>query len=228
MKITLIISLFAHFTVFAAIAVHEPVRPAQSGGFTEVSIIAKAPAVNTNVEKSVEQERPQPPPLPTPILKQHTPEPTTQKDILPVPVIPTEEHITPTPVENVPAEEHILSVPVESTSTEISAINEEKSYSQEQIVHETPQMPQELYFPEPAYPVIAKKRRLEGSVLLAIYIDQSGKVTNIEVLSSSGHKILDNAALSIKDKLKYTPATENGVAVDFMLTKTVTFRLEGK
>lgn len=88
--------------------------------------------------------------------------------------------------------------------------------------------PRELYFPEPKYPVTAKKRRLEGSVVLEISIDNAGNITNMEILRSSGHGSLDNAALSVKDKLKYAPAFKDGEAIEFTLTKTITFVLDNK
>jgi len=86
--------------------------------------------------------------------------------------------------------------------------------------------PEELYFPEPKYPVLAKKRNLEGSVRLFISVDSIGNVVEIKVIKSSGHKILDDAALSVKDRLRYNPATVNGKPAAFVLTKTITFVLK--
>ena len=88
--------------------------------------------------------------------------------------------------------------------------------------------PQELYFPEPKYPALAKKQKLQGSVRLSITVDCNGNVTSIDIDKSSGHKALDAAALSVKNRLRYLPAHINGSPVNFTLTKTVTFVLENR
>jgi periplasmic protein TonB len=47
------------------------------------------------------------------------------------------------------------------------------------------------------YPEAARKRRLYGNLLLTVAIRANGSVENIRVLRSSGHKILDAAAIHI-------------------------------
>lgn len=49
--------------------------------------------------------------------------------------------------------------------------------------------------PEPHYPRIARRRGLEGTVLLEVFIDASGVPLRVEVARSSGHRILDEAAV---------------------------------
>ncbi len=45
------------------------------------------------------------------------------------------------------------------------------------------------------YPEAAKSRKLEGSLVLDVAINAEGGVENVRILSSSGHKILDDSAL---------------------------------
>lgn len=59
------------------------------------------------------------------------------------------------------------------------------------------------------YPVIAKKRRLTGTVLIQITLDRTGAVLDASVLQSSGQAILDEAALaSAKDASPAPPFPE--------------------
>ena len=47
------------------------------------------------------------------------------------------------------------------------------------------------------YPKRARRRGIEGTVLLSIVLDQSGYVKSHMIVSGSGHKILDEAALKM-------------------------------
>jgi protein TonB len=48
----------------------------------------------------------------------------------------------------------------------------------------------------PSYPAIARRNRWEGEVLLETVVDSAGAVTGCRVLRSSGHEVLDQAALT--------------------------------
>jgi protein TonB len=49
--------------------------------------------------------------------------------------------------------------------------------------------------PFPDYPIEARMRHEEGTVRIKIKIGSLGNVTQVELLQSSGHKVLDDAAL---------------------------------
>ena len=49
--------------------------------------------------------------------------------------------------------------------------------------------------PQPSYPPLALRMGYQGKVVLLIAVDPSGTVTSVQVKNSSGHKILDDAAL---------------------------------
>ncbi len=81
----------------------------------------------------------------------------------------------------------------------------------------------------PIYPKNALDQGLTGTVILAVSVDRAGKVTAIDVTSSSGHDLLDNAAKRTVQRWTFTPAMEKGkpvpgkVNVSFQFTKgTVT------
>ena len=49
--------------------------------------------------------------------------------------------------------------------------------------------------PRPPYPEAARKDKLAGSVRVRVNTDRHGKVTKAKVLTSSGHKELDDATV---------------------------------
>lgn len=53
-----------------------------------------------------------------------------------------------------------------------------------------------VFAPFPAYPKSARRRHEEGRVLLMAAIDGDGIVSQVKVAQSSGHPILDNAAVT--------------------------------
>jgi protein TonB len=81
--------------------------------------------------------------------------------------------------------------------------------------------------PAPAYPRLARRAGEEGSVLCRIHIDPRGRVERVEVVESSGHARLDEAA---RDRLltwTFEPRREDGLAVAEVRLHRVTFRLDG-
>ena len=56
------------------------------------------------------------------------------------------------------------------------------------------------------YPDFARKSGYEGKTLIAFRIDRNGKILGLSVSRSSGHEILDEAALqAVKDAGPYPP-----------------------
>lgn len=51
-----------------------------------------------------------------------------------------------------------------------------------------------IKYVEPTYPILARQRGLEGRVKLRAFYNQEGNITNMEIIESSGTKILDEAA----------------------------------
>ncbi|WCJ58169.1 energy transducer TonB [Fontisphaera persica] len=56
------------------------------------------------------------------------------------------------------------------------------------------------------YPLEAKKQGLEGTVRLMLYINASGRLDKIEVIQSSGHSVLDKAAVAAESQSRFRPA----------------------
>jgi protein TonB len=77
----------------------------------------------------------------------------------------------------------------------------------------------------PTYPRSARKAALEGIVRIAAFIDESGVVVSAEVLTSSGHRALDQAALQAVRRTFFEPALQAGRSVPFRLIIPVRFKL---
>ena len=58
----------------------------------------------------------------------------------------------------------------------------------------------------PEYPLEARRRRLQGSGILEAAVDfKTGRVTSVRMVESTGHKILDEAALAAFRQWRFKP-----------------------
>ncbi|NKN31663.1 energy transducer TonB [Marichromatium bheemlicum] len=80
--------------------------------------------------------------------------------------------------------------------------------------------------PPPRYPRLARRRGLEGQVLIRVAVGADGRVGATTVIESSGHRLLDDAALRAVARWRFAPAWQAGRAVAAQLTVPVIFRLE--
>ena len=63
------------------------------------------------------------------------------------------------------------------------------------------------------YPRIAKKEGWEGTVTLRVVVDVKGKPAEITVDKSSGHKVLDDAAIRAVRKWIFSPAKDGNIPI---------------
>lgn len=75
------------------------------------------------------------------------------------------------------------------------------------------------------YPRAARRQGIEGVVVLHLLLDEKGLVRKIELKQSSGHAILDQAALRAARHWRFQPALRNGVACRSTFTRRIRFRL---
>ncbi|RTE64645.1 energy transducer TonB [Amphritea opalescens] len=87
--------------------------------------------------------------------------------------------------------------------------------------------PQFMTPPEsPKYPRLARKRGIEGRVMLHVMIDRKGAVTGLSVEHSSGSVLLDRAAQKAVKRWQFVPAKQNGIAVASYVRVPIDFVLE--
>ncbi len=76
---------------------------------------------------------------------------------------------------------------------------------------------------EPVYPDLARRARLQGTVILRITVDTAGRVAEARVVS--GHPLLSTAAVEAVKKWRYTPVVLNGRPVKTEGTVMLNFHL---
>lgn len=64
-----------------------------------------------------------------------------------------------------------------------------------------------------SYPMLARKRGIEGTVYVSFRINESGKPGEIEIKKSSGHSILDSATVKVVQKAAPYPHVKSRVEV---------------
>jgi protein TonB len=77
----------------------------------------------------------------------------------------------------------------------------------------------------PAYPDRARARGWEGRVVLLLEIDAQGRVVSVEVVESSGRRLLDDAARDAAPSWEFLPALQEGRPVAGSLRVPVRFAL---
>ena len=83
--------------------------------------------------------------------------------------------------------------------------------------------PRALLTPQPAYPELARRARIEGLVRLEAIIATNGTVQGIHLIQ--GHPLLAGAAIAAVRDWRYTPPTLNGDPVEMVMFVDVNFKL---
>jgi protein TonB len=64
-----------------------------------------------------------------------------------------------------------------------------------------------------SYPMVARRRGIEGTVHVSFRINERGRPDEIEIKKSSGHNILDSATVKVVKKAAPYPHLKNRVEV---------------
>lgn len=70
-----------------------------------------------------------------------------------------------------------------------------------------------LHNPAPVYPAMSRKLGEQGVVKLRILVSAEGIALSMEIVESSGHERLDNAALRAVRGWRFVPARQDGRAI---------------
>lgn len=79
----------------------------------------------------------------------------------------------------------------------------------------------------PVYPSVARRRGFQGVVVVTVEVAADGVAQSVVVQRSSGHPVLDSAAVSAVSNWRFTPARRAGQAVRATLEVPIRFRLAG-
>lgn len=84
--------------------------------------------------------------------------------------------------------------------------------------------PKATYQPEPEYPDKARKKKIQGTVMVSIVITPEGTVRDAKVVTSVD-KNLDQRALEAVSKWKFQPATKDGKPMALCTVVEIGFHL---
>jgi periplasmic protein TonB len=81
--------------------------------------------------------------------------------------------------------------------------------------------------PPPAYPALSRRMGEEGRVVLRVLVNASGTADEVQILDSSGHVRLDEAARNTVRRWKFAPARRGERSIAAWVLIPISFRLEG-
>ncbi|HAN60856.1 MAG TPA: hypothetical protein DCQ11_08345 [Gammaproteobacteria bacterium] len=82
--------------------------------------------------------------------------------------------------------------------------------------------------PKPVYPPFARKKGLQGDVILTVSIQPTGAVSTVTLKRSSGFKLLDSAAMDAVRHWRYAPLPETAMPESRTDDIPINFRLKSK
>lgn len=168
---------------------------------------------------------------PPPVPQQQAPVITTQA--------PSRDRVSPTPIQPQPVEQprplqrfDLSRLSEEIASLEAQLADERQQYAKRPRVHRlnaaSTMQDKGAYYKEAwrrkveqvgnqNYPAQARQNRIYGSLRLMVAINRDGSLRDVQVLESSGHQILDQAALRIvRLAAPYAPFTGDLLDVDVL------------
>jgi protein TonB len=201
---------------------------------------AMALAISLNLIALLIALRPLPVTLPAPL-----PAPTTLRAILwhptkPIPLPPMPDvhvvrHTTHTQSIRVPTTHPVVAPPVDQP-TQVVTTEPSNSVKPVEVTggsavaggNNDATIAYETATP-PDYPIAALREGVEGTVLLRVLVDETGKPVQVVVLKSSGSRLLDNAAREhVLAAWRFHPAQRDGHAIQAWAQVPVKFSLSNR
>ena len=81
--------------------------------------------------------------------------------------------------------------------------------------------------PQPAYPMAARRRGAEGTVVLEVLVDSAGRAASVKIAEPSGETSLDVAATEAVRSWRFVPARRGTESVEGKVRVPIRFRLQG-
>lgn len=219
----LAISALLHLICMATI------QPARWSGPSEVVLKARLVPVRAETQAVAVDE----PLLPEPTHEQTSPEVVAPPAAQPAETAPQALAAPPDTVVSPPSS----SEPIRETATTAAAGRDEAPDlplpevpllvdTRWYTAREVERRPEALGEILPAYPEEARQQGIEGSVVIALHIDESGEVREVEVLESNPPGVFDAAVIAAYGQARFRPAARAGRAVRYVGKYRVTFELE--
>lgn len=206
-------SLLLHAWLLLPTTAETPDFPLEQPVTTRIRLVHSdpPPAVVPEPEPDIEPV-PEPEPEPEPLIQEESPvvvpepepEPEPGPDLAPVPEAAPEPEIPPAP-----EPEPVPPPPAVEETANVDGLYDEA--------------PRPLKPLRPAYPEAARADRLEGVVVCSVTVGKNGRTSDPEVERSSGHAILDRAALDALKKARFAPARRRHRPVEIRIRLSIDF-----
>jgi len=202
------------------------VAPTISESTPAILELIAAPA-SEPASASANPPAPAPTPPPEEILPQTTSEPVSETVPAPVPLPPVETIVEPPPT--AASASPSLATTTTPVPANISGDNSSLIPGKDHTTIAGNSLilaePNALNQAEPEYPLAARRRGQEGTVLIKVTVNVQGEATAVVVLESSGHELLDQAAVKFARTWKFTPARLGATPVESNVERPVRFKL---
>ncbi len=173
-------------------------------------LLIRAEAPRERLEKRLITVNLTPPPPPP---SQKAP-PPSQPDVVapkpPIQLVQKQPQVATTPD---PAPTSLPSAPVSAPAAAPSPTPSVAPPAPPSTVHVSDLTARMIAGTPPRYPIDSRRKREQGTVLLALTLGVDGRVANISVSRSSGFDRLDQAALSAVRKWRWAPIVQDGKPV---------------
>jgi protein TonB len=216
--------------VTLSLAYRQPITPRPKPAIQKVQVPLKRPL--PIIKK--EEKRPAPKPRPRPTRKVLRRSKTKSASI---PLKPKKEHAPPKVVSDTPLPEHLPPETPKQPSASLPEVTEDilgetqlketmeiASAPPVQAVREARPMYREN--PKPEYPRLARRRAYQGTVVLEVLVDQEGRVVDLRVFASSGHQVLDRAAMKSVKTWLFEPGMRGDERVAMWVRIPIRFQLK--
>ena len=209
------------FTIFIAASILLHAAMLGLGGLwwwqaPEFDLALEPPPITLHLEEWVEPPAEPEPPPPEPVPEPEViPEPEPiEPPAEPEPKIEPQPEVLPEPPPPEPAPEPPPEpAPVESPpAVTVVAMD----------------LPTYLRNPSPPYPIEARRNKWEGTVMIRVEVSAAGRVISTAIIASSGHTVLDTAALNAIKLWRFSPARMAGHATTATVDVPVSFSLHQK
>jgi len=224
---TLAAALVAHLAVFGGLFVVTGTAPPPLSP-EPVVIVQLTPPVATSPAPSVAAPDPAAPTKPAAKIEKTTAPPPPTKLATKAPSHKPPPPATPAPVTPAPVVAAPVA-PVESTSSTASGTTTAAAQPGAKAAASTALtvtiQPKPISQPRPAYPATARRRGLEGKVILQVTVGADGAVRAVEVSRGSSYSSLDEAAVAGVWNWRFLPGQVSGEAKEMTISLPVDFRL---
>lgn len=167
------------------------------------------------------------PPQAAPVESEPKPEPVVKpKPDQPRSVQPTSEIATPVAIATSVASAETDAPAAESSSAPPQPVNASPSLPGSGPDREPDYQAAYLNNPVPAYPMVARRMGWQGRVVLNVEVLASGLPGQVKLHQSSGHDVLDNAALQAVRGWRFAAARQGGQVVSKWFLVPIPFVLK--